>query len=542
VGQPARMGRGVAGDLQRMSLRLQRGVQRRLQAALRAHVGSNPPALERYYRDYLRDLRRLHRMSSYGELHQALLDADLVLIGDYHTLRQSQEIARRLLERAALDERPVLFGVEMVLAEHQVQLDAYMRGELTDEEFLTAIRYRQNWNFRWRNYRPLLETARRVGARVLAVNTTGSSARARDARMAARLVAIQREHPGARLLVLVGDMHLAANHLPAALDREQTRAGLPPDRRLIVYQNSDDLYWNLAARGAEASTQVVRMGSNRFCVLEVPPWVKLQSYLGWEKELEALEESLEGPETTATSVVEHLVRQLGDFLGLPPADVAVEVFSNLDEGFFDAVGHAELDDQRVREIHLQVFSNRGCYVPEIGVVYLPYLSAHHAAEEAMHVVQYAAGGFTPVVGDVVEDFYARILWGAYGHAASKIVNTRRQAPGEALFRGFLRAAARQLHEPELVFRKLVARFVVQHLDHEHRRVHGSRGRLQQIYAQELDVTLEIVQALSGILGEKLFAALRDGRLTRESFRDLVCAPRPASPSQTYFDLVRRLTT
>src|SRR5262245_50016367 len=92
---PPRLRRGLG--------RLQRGVQRRLQAQVRAYTGGHSPALERYYREYLRDFRRYHAPSTYGELHQAMLEADVVLVGDYHTLRQSQQVALGLLERASLD-------------------------------------------------------------------------------------------------------------------------------------------------------------------------------------------------------------------------------------------------------------------------------------------------------------------------------------------------------------------------------------------------------------------------------------------------------
>jgi len=541
--QPAQASRRpmAATDVQRAFLRLQRGVQRQLQAEVRAQVGTQSPALERYYRNYLRDLRRGYRASTYGELHTALLESDIVLIGDYHTLRQSQENARRLLERAALDARPVCLGLEMVLEDHQPHLDAYMRGDLDDDAFLEAIRYRENWNFRWWNFRPLLDTARAAGVRVVAVNAAERSAPARDARMANRILEIRRAMPDARLLVLVGDMHLAAKHLPAALDREAERLGVPAGKQLLVYQNSDDLYWDLAARGAETTTQVVRMGADRFCVVEVPPWVKLQSYLGWEQELESSEGASEGPEATCGAVVEHLVRRLSELLGLPLVDPTCEAFANFEEAFFDAVDAADLPEERAREIHLHAFANRGCFVPELGLAYLPYLSVHHAAEEAMHIVHHRTSGFHPVSGERFEDFYARILWVALGHAASKMVNPLRTASDEEAFRSFLRATTRKLHEPELAFRKLVARFVLQHKDHERARRRGGRGRLQQIYAQDLDITLEIVQALGGILGERMFAALRDGRIEREALAALVRAPR-GEPSRTYFAWIDSLET
>jgi hypothetical protein len=108
------------------------------------------------------------------------------------------------------------------------------------------------------------------------VNAQGGGIRERDARIARRIATSMARDPEARHLVLIGDLHLAANHLPAELDRAAEAAGLRRHRRVVVYQNSDDLYWDLAARGVEGETQVVRLGSDRFCVQEVPPWVQLQ--------------------------------------------------------------------------------------------------------------------------------------------------------------------------------------------------------------------------------------------------------------------------
>jgi hypothetical protein len=344
------------------------------------------------------------------------------------------------------------------------------------------------------------------------------------------------------VLVLIGDMHLASNHLPRALDRRLEARGLRR-RRLIVYQNSDTLYWTLAQRGSEVETQVVRLGAGRYCVMEVPPYVKLQSYLSWEQAIERLESELhldEGAEPTCASVLAHLVEQLCLFLEIPPVDGSCEVFTNLDEAFFEALQEAhELGEERVREIQLHAFANRSCSIPERSLVYLPYFSVNHAAEEAMHLLQVRVAGVPPAA-PAPESFYARALWAACGYAASRIINPHRRASREAEFRSFLRAASRRLHEPELAFRKHVARFVVQHKDHERARREGRRGRLKQIFEQDLEVTLEVTQALGYMLGERLADALRAGTFEQHDLRQLVLAWGQAPPSRTYFDLVDRL--
>jgi hypothetical protein len=488
-------------------------------------------------------------VSTYGELHDSCLQADLVLVGDYHTLRQSQETALRLLERAAADSRPTCLALEMVRSEDQEPLDAYLEGRMDERTFLAAIDYAGTWNFEWSNYRPLFDAARRAGIRVFGVNHPRGGLRDRDQRIAERIVAISEASPEARVLVLIGDMHLAANHLPAALDRALAARGVER-RKLVVFQNSDSLYWTLAEGGNEVDTQVVRLGPDRYCVMEVPPYVKLQSYLGWEESRERWDEDDDedddeawadaGGASGSGAVVEHLVRRLADFLDVPPVDANCIVYANLDEAFFAALGESQLPEARTHEIQLHAFSNRSCWIPELNAVYLPYLSVNHATEEALHVLQERSGGAIRTTGDPYEDFYARALGTAFGYAASKIVNPRRRSASEAELRAFLQAASRQLHVPDLAFRKLVARLTLQHRAHEQDRMDGKRGRLKQIYEQPLEVTLEVCNALGCLLGDALAAALRSGRMTPDEFRD-VLLPRSATPaSARYFALAARL--
>ena len=526
-------------------LRLQQSVHEGLQEQVLEFTGGNSPALDRYYRSYLLEFRRYQALSGFPELFARVLDSDLVYVGDYHTLRQSQEMAVRLLETAAADERPVVLALEMIQSSHQKHLDAYWNGDIDESEFLARVEYEDTWNFKWENYRPLFYKARALGVRLVAINQPGETGRERmqlrDARIAERLVDVIGEYPEARILVLIGDLHLARAHLPRAVGKALLERGLQR-KRLVIHQNSDELYWDLARTGNEDGTEVVRLTSDRFCVMQVPPYVKLQSYLSWEHAVEDPQDEfdLDLFDPTANRVLQTLLGHLCTFLQLPDVAPPHDLFANLDEAFFDSVDAADLSDLRREELHLEAFANRSCWIPEIDSAYLPYFSVNHASEASMLVLLDRLSTAYQHCGDAYEDFYVRCLRNALAFLASKLVNPRRVVSSEEEIRKFLRQAVRRLHEPQLVFRKRVARFVVQHKDLERSARRASGGRLQQIYQESLDIQLEVTFQLGAMLGEELAAALQQGVLNRDDLRQHLLAMRAMPASQRYFLLLEQL--
>jgi len=117
------------------------------------------------------------------------------------------------------------------------------------------------------------------------------------------------------------------------------------------------------------------------------------------------------------------------------------------------------------------------------------------------------------------------------------VKPRRVVSREDEVRRFLRQAVRRLHEPQLIFRKRVARFVVQHKDLERTHADEPRGRLKQIYDESLDIQLEVTFQLGAMLGEGLGAALQQGRIDRDFLRQHLLAMQDLLPSERYFRLL-----
>ena len=104
-------------------LAIQRRLWRRLKSEIDATIAENPANVEIYQEEYERDLSRYEALSSKRELVSAAAQADLVYLGDYHTLPQAQKTLVKLLLALTRLDRRVVLGMEMVHIRHQNHLN-----------------------------------------------------------------------------------------------------------------------------------------------------------------------------------------------------------------------------------------------------------------------------------------------------------------------------------------------------------------------------------------------------------------------------------
>lgn len=113
---------------------------------------------------------------TYGEIVDDLAGVDVVYLGERHTLARHHELQVRILEDLAGRGR-VAVGLEQFARVTQETVDRFNRGEMGFEELAEAV----NWSRYWPNfeqYRELLETARELGAPLVALNARVETVRA----------------------------------------------------------------------------------------------------------------------------------------------------------------------------------------------------------------------------------------------------------------------------------------------------------------------------------------------------------------------------
>lgn len=121
---------------------------------------TDPHSRRKYLREFAEAYTRYSHTLAETELSAALLEADLLLVGDYHALPRSQQFAAELVEQFCAAGKKVVLGLEMIFARDQRWLDAWQRGEIGDEQLRQRIRHDTEWGYSWEPLRDLLIRSR----------------------------------------------------------------------------------------------------------------------------------------------------------------------------------------------------------------------------------------------------------------------------------------------------------------------------------------------------------------------------------------------
>ncbi|MBI5507401.1 MAG: ChaN family lipoprotein [Deltaproteobacteria bacterium] len=495
---------------------MHRTIFKQNQARINRSVFGYTPQFQRYEREYAAGISKFERVATLEELDLALDHAQIVYVGDYHTLAQSQRAFLRVLRRLP-EERPVVVALEFAEGRFQDILDAYMAGRIAERAFLRGINYDKHWVFGgWKNFKELLDLARERNYYVLAIDSVGRgpagvSLQRRDTYAAKRIAQALQTHPAHLVAVLIGELHIAPSHLPAAVDRELKLEGFKVPR-LILYQNCHELYFQLAEQGLEHEIEVLRLSDERYCLMNTPPIVCQQSFLNW-LDVDTEPAQLEAPEAN----FKEFARLIASFFDLPIERglKEVEIVTVADLSFLSRLQRrGDFSAADIKSIKKQILSSQSYYIPRAKTVYLGNLSVNHAAEEATHFIRHVVADLSePRL--LVDAFYHRCIEEALGFMGSKLINhKRKRASVEALQR---EARSRTASPAE----RHVARLVLRHLSMETgKKVHG----ISEVYGCDVDAFNAVTHILGYRLGDRLYYGLVSGQIRKAEVHNLFLDP------------------
>lgn len=428
------------------NLRLRRSAAQRqalagVEREIRAQDSHNR---RKYLREFNESFRDYDRLLDSTEVQNAVREADVVLVGDYHALPAAQRYAASLLEQRALaGGRPVVLGVETIFARDQHILDEWWRREIDDDELRQRIRFDLDWGYDWAPFHDLLLTARDHAHALYGLDCMPRDnlrkIGTRDRHAAAKIAEIRERHPSAVLFVLFGESHLAPGHLPRLIEKH-----LPGRRVLSVLQNIDALYWKAAGERAPR-IEAVQVNDRVVCAFNATPLEKYESYRLF---LDQWSRAGDNPDFAPT--IYNLIDSLAGFFEInryschnhTQPKFLVDLLPEVYGGGSDEMLRRMLVRKGATEAELQSLLVRvqecGCaYLPQVNAFWIREFQMRYAAEEAARFLHHACQGLPKRRNSEVghseqqprfsprDHFYARVLENAVGYFGSRVLDPSR---------------------------------------------------------------------------------------------------------------------
>ena len=99
-----------------------------------------------------------------------LSNVSIVYVGEMHTSQEDHKVQLKILQKLSRGGRCVELAMEMFPVEAQPILDRYIRGEITEENFLEEVAWEDVWGFSYSLYRDLIDWQKEKHMPVLGLN------------------------------------------------------------------------------------------------------------------------------------------------------------------------------------------------------------------------------------------------------------------------------------------------------------------------------------------------------------------------------------
>ena len=535
--------------------------QRRIQLMKCEIFGVDKTSRSSYIKDFLFEFSTYERVCTTGEVLERAARSDIVFFGDYHPLEESQQWVERLMTELVARDRKVVLAMEMLYVQQQEQLDRWMKGMLSEEEFLEQIDYKTEWGFDWGSFKRIFELAKDPFIPIFGIDTEPRDhlryIRQRDKMIANRIKNIRRFFPGYLVLVMIGESHLASGHLPSEIEKVCDEKL----QRTIIVQNMDEIYWRLLREGRE-HIEAVRIDEDKYCVFNASPIVKYQSYQ------RIIDRWVEGEEANSfVPVLKEMVSYILSFLIGPKKNLHVNIdgydFESLDDifpeihcrqtftSFASFLRSQKMSQLAVVSITESLRRYGVSYVPGLNkFLILKYASSSAAMEASrfvLSVMRSRMGKWRGRRKSVEERFYEFVLEEALSFVGAKIVDPtidcKRMDPILQVVdgRGVVRkpVAGFSLQETRAMVGMLVYHF---RRDRSRSGIMRVTKPLRAIHRLGIKKRQLIIRALGHTLGEALYDAHYSGLVSKEEILGLFedRTDHPGAAKKIYSEWVGRV--
>lgn len=522
---------------------LQRSLYDRAYAEANASASIRNPQLLNYSRNYEDSLPESFSYALLSSMLKEIHASQFMLYGDFHTHKQSQRGLMRVLRsyRDKYPSRKVILAVEAFKYDDTKHLNAYLNGDIDEVTLLKRSDYTRDWGFPWPNYKMIIEMARDLKIEITGINSPNAGRdplASRDKFVAAKMIDIAAENPGALIACIIGEYHLADNHLPKALESLMRKR--EDEARIVrVVNNIDHYYFAMEHTETAETTEYLKLRDRLFCVMNSPPWIKWQSFAIWE-EMRGLQ--ADGSYDDADEDLVYTEEQFDidyQFLGLldniakfvgssipKQAKNQFSIINNLDDTQLTQIQNlAECSEQEFN-CAIERSTVDGFYMfSRSNRIVLSDLTLNNLAEAAGQYLQRVLCDFDDIDEHPSEAFYRRVIKNAAGMIASKILNPRRKGPDLAHFKALVKRSGKKRLLGHAKTRREAARQILRHHDWILNPATAEVPNLPSIlYKMDLQCDFEISQTLGHMLGQALYTANMNDRISQATVRELFESP------------------
>jgi hypothetical protein len=259
-------------------LTLQKTLYNQVQRELKTITKTKSASFQKYEKDFHRDLQK-EKPSSWNQFVKAQREAEVFLVGDFHSFRQSQKQLLRLLENKQL-RSPKSLGLEVLSPELEPELQKLLKkkGKISWQALLEKIEIDQKWGSSVFIYEQIFQWAAQNEVKIFSLGCHEGSLKKRDREAALRID--QQEGP---VWAFLGEFHCARPHLPSEIQKRRPNASV-----LSLQQNHDRLALKFLHQ-LETQSNLLFEISNQdsslrlFCLIHTLPWVKWQGDLDFKR-------------------------------------------------------------------------------------------------------------------------------------------------------------------------------------------------------------------------------------------------------------------
>ncbi len=115
---------------------------------------------------------KLDQTSPLAQTMEQIDDARVILVGETHTRWDHHLVQLEILKLLYQKSAKLAIGVEWFQQPFQKYLDAYIAGEMSEQEMLHLTGYFERWRFDYRLYRPIIQYAREHKIPIIALNAS----------------------------------------------------------------------------------------------------------------------------------------------------------------------------------------------------------------------------------------------------------------------------------------------------------------------------------------------------------------------------------